>query len=111
MARSFVRSWSELCRMIGYAEANDPELARAAILTNFVSSHLNALMDTDNFYVNINLHIYISTVAIPHFGDVTRRLAEVLPPDAMAPLSIEVLQIPARQAPRGPGSATAYSRT
>ena len=105
MARSSVRSWNELCRILGYAEADDPELARAAIFTNFVSSHQNALIDTDNFFVNINLHIYLSAVSIPHFGDVTHRLATILPPDAMASLSIEVLQIPARQVSREPGSA------
>ena len=103
MARSFVRSWNELYRMIGYAAPEDPELARAAIITNFVSSHLNGLLDTDDFYVNINLHIHLSAISIPHFGDVKRRLAEVLPPVVVAALSIEVLQIPARQVPRGPG--------
>ena len=88
--------------MIGYAEPEDPELARAAIITNFVSSHLNCLLDTDDFYVNINLHIHLSAISIPNFGDVKRRLAEVLPPVVVAALSIEVLQIPARQVPRGP---------
>ena len=105
MARSSIRSWNELYRILGYAEADDPELARAAIFTNFVSSHQNALIDTDNFFVNINLHIYLSAVSIPHFGDVTHRLATILPPDAMASLSMEVLQIPARQVSREPGSA------
>ena len=105
MVRSCVRSWNELYRILGYAEADDPELARAAIFTNFVSSHQNAFIDTANFYVNINLHIYLSAVSIPHFGDVTHRLATILPPDAMASLSIEVLQIPARQVSREPGSA------
>ena len=65
MVRSSVRSWNELYRILGYAEADDPELARAAIFTNFVSSHQNALIDTDNFFVNINLHIYLSAVSIP----------------------------------------------
>ena len=105
MARSLVRSWNELYKILGYAEADDPEVARAAIFTNFVSSHQNALIDTANFYVNINLHTYLSAVSIPHFGDVTHRLATILPPDAMASLSIEVLQIPARQVPREPGSS------
>ena len=105
MARSPVRSWNELYRILGYAEADDPEVARAAIFTNFVSSHQNALIDTANFYVNINLDTYLSAVSIPHFGDVTHRLATILPPDAMASLSIEVLQIPARQVSREPGSA------
>ena len=104
MARSSIRSWNELYRLVGYAEADDPELARAAIVTNFVSSHQNPLIHMDNFFVNINLHIYLSAVSIPHFGDVTHRLATILPPDAMASLSIEVLQIPARQVPREPGS-------
>ena len=105
MARSPVRSWNELCKILGYAEADDPELARAAIFTNFVSSHQNAFIDTANFYVNINLHTYLSAVSIPNFGDVTHRLATILPREAMASLSIEVLQIPARQVSREPGSA------
>ena len=104
MARSLVRSWNELCRILGYAEADDPEVARAAIFTNFVSSHQNALIDTANFYVNINLHTYLSAVSIPHFGDVTHRLATILQREAMASLSIEVLQIPAQQVSREPGS-------
>ena len=55
MARSSVRSWNELCRILGYAEADDPELARAAIFTNFVSSHQNSFIYKDNFFVNTNL--------------------------------------------------------
>ena len=104
MARSFIRSWNELYRLVGYAEADDPESARAAIVTNFVSSHQNPHNLHGYFLVNINLHIYLSAVSIPNFGDVTHRLATILQPDAMASLSIEVLQIPARQVPREPGS-------
>ena len=104
MARSSIRSWNELYRLVGYAEADDPESARAAIVTNFVSSHQNPQIYMDNFFVNINLHIYLSAVSIHYFGDVTHRLATILPPDAMASLSIEVLQIPARQVPREPSS-------
>ena len=99
-----IRSWNELYRLVGYAEADDPELARAAIVTNFVSSHQNPLIHMDNFFVNINLHIYLSAASIPRFGDVTHRRATILLPDAMASLSIEVLQLPARQVPREPGS-------
>ena len=44
MARSSIRSWNELCRLAGYAEADDPESARAAIVTNFVSSHQNPII-------------------------------------------------------------------
>ena len=36
MARSPVRSWNDLCSILGYAEADEPELARSVIFTNFV---------------------------------------------------------------------------
>ena len=77
MARSSIRSWNELYRLVCYVETDDPELARAAIVTNFVSSHQDPVIHMDNFFVNINLHIYISAVPIPHFGDVTHRLATI----------------------------------
>ena len=105
IARSAVRSWNELYTMICYAEADEPESARSSIITNFTTSHQNAIIASENFYVNINLHIYFSSDPIPNFGEVTQRLATILPRETMASLSIEVVQIPARQAARESVSA------
>ena len=105
MARSPVRSWNELYSILGYAEADEPELARFVIFTSFATSHQNAIIASENFYVNINLHIYFSSDPIHHFRKVTQRLATILPRETMASLSIEVVQIPARQAARESVSA------
>ena len=91
--------------MIWYAEADAPELARSIIITKFKTSHQNAIIASENFYVNINLHIYFSSDPIPNFGEVTQRLATILPRETMASLSIEVVQIPAHQAARESVSA------
>ena len=91
--------------MICYAEADEPELARSIIFTNFATSHQNAIIASANYYVNIKLHIYFSSDPIPHFGEVTQRLATILPRETMASLSIEVVQIPARQAASESASA------
>ena len=65
MARSPVRSWNELYNMICYAEADEPELARSIIITKFTTSHQNAIIASESFYVNISLHIYFSSDPIP----------------------------------------------
>ena len=105
MARSPVLSWYELHSIFGYAEADEPELARSVIVTNFITPHQNAIIASSNYYVNINLHTYFSADPIPHFGEVTQRLATVLPRETFASLSIEVLRIPARQVARESVSA------
>ena len=92
-------------RILGYAGADEPELARSVIFTNFATSHQNAIIASENCYVNINLHTYLSAVLVHHFGEVTQRLATILPREALASLSIEVLQIPARQVARESVSA------
>ena len=91
--------------MLSYAEADEPELARSVSFHNFATPHQNAIIASDNFYVNLNFHIYFSSDPIPHFGEVTQRLATILPRETMASLSIEVVQIPARQAARESVSA------
>ena len=105
MDRSPVRSLNELYSMLSYAEADEPELARSVTFTNFATPHQNAIIASANFYVNINLHTYFSADPIPHFGEVTQRLATILPRETLASLSIEVVQIPARQAARESVSA------
>ena len=94
MPASPVRSWDSLYDLIGYPEPDDPELACAIIITYFTASHQNRLIASENFYVNIKLHSYLSAVPVPHFGEVTQRLATVLPRETMACLYIEVLQLP-----------------
>ena len=91
--------------MLWYAEADEPELARSIIITNFTTYHQNAIIASENFYANINLHIFVSSDPTPHFGEVTQRLATILPRETMASLSLEVVQIPARQAARESVSA------
>ena len=93
MPASPVRSWDSLYDMIGYPEQDDLELACAIIITFLTASHQNRLIASENFYVNIKLHSYLSAVPVPHFGEVTQRLATVLPRETMACLSIEVLQV------------------
>ena len=94
MPASPVRSWDSLYDLIGYSESDDPELACAVIINSFTASHENRLIASENFYVNIKVHSYFSVVPVPHFGEVTQRLATVLPRETMACLSIEVLQVP-----------------
>ena len=91
MPASTVRSWDSLYELIGYPEPDDPELACAIIITSFTASHQNRLIASENFYVNIKLHSYFSAVPVPHFGEVTQRLATVLPRETIACLSIDVL--------------------
>ena len=83
--------------MLCYAEADEPELARSIIITKFTTSHQNVIIASENFFVNINLHTYLSSDPIPHFGEVTQRLATILPRETMACIFIAVLQISARQ--------------
>ena len=94
MPASPVRSWDSLYDLIGYPEPDDPELACAIIITSFTASHQNRLIASENFYVNIKFHSYFSAVPVPHFCEVTQRLATVLPRETMACLSVEVLQLP-----------------
>ena len=93
MPASPVRSWDSLYDLICYPESDDPELACAVIIFYFEASHQNRLIASENFYVNIKHHSYFSAVPVPHFGEVTQRLATVLPRETMACLSIEVLQL------------------
>ena len=65
---------------------------RAPSLLRLLRPHQNHLIASENVYVNIKLHSYFSVVPVPHFGEVTQRLATVLHRE-MACLYIEVLQL------------------
>ena len=93
-ACSPVRSWDKLYDLLGYPEAEDPELACAIIITTFTAPHQNPVIASENFDVSIKLHSHLSAVPVSHFGEVTQRLATILPWATMAGLSIEVLQLP-----------------
>ena len=88
----FVITWERFYDQIGYPGSNDPEAAWAIIITAFAASHQNLLIATKDDYVNVRFHSHFSAVSVPHFGEVTQRLATILLRDAMICLSIEVLQ-------------------
>ena len=94
MPFSLIRSWDKLYDLLGYPEAEDPEVACAIIITTFTAPHQNPVIALENFYVNIKLHSHLSAVPVSHFGEVTQRLATILPWATMAGISIEVLQLP-----------------
>ena len=83
MTSSTVITLERLYEQIGYPGSNDPEAACSIIITAFTTSHQNRLIATEDHYVNIRLHSHFSAVPVPHFGEVTQRLATVLPRDTM----------------------------
>ena len=87
-----IRSWRDLYTSLGYPEPNDTEETRTLIITDFISGHQNPLFDSEIYHLRIPLDIHRSAVSVPHFMDVTRRLATILPPSALANISVEVLQ-------------------
>ena len=93
MTASPVRTWDRLYNQVGYRGTNDPELACAVIITALTAPNQNRLIATEDYYVNIRLHYHLSAVPVPHFAEVMQRLTTVLPPEAMAFISIEVLQL------------------
>ena len=93
MTSSLVCTWGRLYDQIGYPGSNGPEAACAIIITAFATSPQNSLIATEEYYVNIRLHSHFSAVTVPHFGEVTQRLATVLLRDTMICLLIEVLQL------------------
>ena len=88
-----MRTWDRLYDQIGYPGSNEPEAACAIIITACITPHQNRLIATEDHYVNIRLHSYLSAVPVPHFGEVIQRLGAVLPRDTMICVFIEVLQL------------------
>ena len=91
-----IRSWRDLYTSLGYPEPNDTEETRTLIITDFISGHQNQLFDSEIYYLRIPLDIHRSAVSVPHFMDVMHRLATILPPSALANISVDVLQTVSR---------------
>ena len=91
-----IRSWRELYTILGYPEPNDTEVTRTLIITDFISAHQNPLFASESYYIRIPLDIHRSAVPVPHFMDVMHRLASILPPGAMANISVDLLQTTVR---------------
>ena len=87
-----IRSWRELYTSLGYQEPNDTESTRTLIITDFITAHQNPLFDSETYYIRIPLDIHRSAVSVPHFMEVVQRLRTILPPGAMAHISVDVLQ-------------------
>ena len=93
MTASPVRTWDRLYNQVGFRGTNDPELACAVTITALTAPHQNRFIATEDYYVNIRLHYHLSAVPVPHFAEVMQRLTTVLPPETMAFISIELLQL------------------
>ena len=91
-----IRSWRELYTILGYPEPNDTEVTRTLIITDFISAHQNPMFAWESHYIRIPLDIHRSAVPVPHFMDVMQRLATILPPGAMANISVDLLQTTVR---------------
>ena len=97
---SLIRSWSALYNFLGYPETEDAELTRAVIITFFTAPHQNQVFASESYYVRILLHSHLSAEQVQHFAEVMNRLRIILPPQAMAGISVDVLQVPTRQGER-----------
>ena len=89
-----IRSWQELYTILGFPEPNDSEATRTFIITEFISEH--PVFDSESYYFRIQLNIHRSAVTVPHFMDVWRRLETMLPPSALAHISVDVIQTSTR---------------
>ena len=92
-----IRSWSALCNILGYPEPEDAELTRAVIITFFAAPHQDPVFASESYFVRILLHSHLSAEPVQHFAEVMTRLRTILHPQAMAGISVDVLQVPARQ--------------
>ena len=94
---SLIRSWSALYNLLGYPEPDDAELTRAVIITFFTAPHQDPVFASESHYVRIQLHSHLSAEPVQHFAEVMNRLRIIIPPQAMPSISVDVLQVPARQ--------------
>ena len=92
-----IRSWSALCNFLGYPEPEDAELTRAVIITFFTAPHQNQVFASESYFVRILLHSHLSAEPVQHFAEVMNRLRSIIPQQAMASFSVDVLQVPARR--------------
>ena len=97
---SLIRLWSALYNFLGYPEPEDAELTRAVIITFFTAPHQNPVFASESYFVRIQLHSHLSAEPVQHFAEVMNRLRIILHPQAMAGISVDVLQVPARQGER-----------
>ena len=92
-----IRSWSSLYNFLGYPEPDDAELTRSVIITFFTAPHQDPVFASESHYVSIQLHSHLITESIQHFAEVLNRLRTIMPPQAMASISVDVLQVPVRR--------------
>ena len=92
-----IRSWSALYNLLGYPEPDDAELTRAVIITFFTAPHQDPVFASESHYVRIQLHSHLSAEPVQHFAEVLDRLRTIIPPQAIASISVDVLQVPARR--------------
>ena len=99
MVRPFTRSWSALCDMLGFHEADDPDGARSIIVTSVAQQNTNVLLDSSNSYVYILLNTYFTTDHVRNELEVVHRLGGVLPSAFVESLSIDVIRPSPRPTP------------
>ena len=92
-----IRSWSVLYNLLGHPEPDDAELTREVIITFFTAPHQDPVFASESHYVRIQLHSHLSAEPVQHFAEVMNRLRIIIPPQAMASISVDVLQVPARR--------------
>ena len=85
-----IRSWQDLYTILGFPEPNDSEETHTFIITDFISEH--PVFVAESYYFRIQLNIHRSATRILHFMDVWRRLETILPPSALANISVDVIQ-------------------
>ena len=93
-----IRSWSALYSLLGYPEPEDAELTRAVITTFFVAPHQDLAFASESYYIRILLHTHLTAQPVQHFAEVMNRLCIIIPPQSMACISLDVLQVRVRQA-------------
>ena len=87
-----VQSCDDLYKQVGVYATNDPQQAKAAIVTAMIVIHQDRTLATDQYHVRIPLHTHLCAIPITHFGDVRGRLKTVLPPELIHFFIIEVIQ-------------------
>ena len=95
-----IRSRSALYNFLGYPEPEDAELTRAVIITFFTAPHQDQVFASERYHVRILLHSHLSAEPVQHFAEVMNRVRIILHLQAMAGISVDVLQVTARQGER-----------
>ena len=92
MANFPVQSRDDLYGQVGLYSTNDPEQAKAVIVTAMIVIHQKRILATDQYHGHIPLHTHLIAIPIIHFGNATKRRKTVLPRELAVFLNVEVIQ-------------------